>query len=75
MSTHEHPPWRVRRLHAYEIEFACPTSHETPSLSAADREQQLAEARHQSIRARLLDARLQRIIAAAANGWVVERLR
>jgi hypothetical protein len=73
MSTHEHPPWRVARLHAYEIEFACPTSHETPAASAHDH--QLAEARHQSIRARLLDARLQRIIAAAANGWVVERFR
>jgi hypothetical protein len=73
MSTHEHPPWRVQRLHAYEIEFACPTSHETSSSSAHDH--QLADARHQSIRARLLDPRLQRIIAAAANGWVVERLR
>jgi hypothetical protein len=70
MSTHEHPPWRARRLHAYEIEFACPTS---PSSSA--HAQQLADERHQSIRARLLDPRLQRIIAAAANGWVVERLR
>jgi hypothetical protein len=69
MSTHEHPPWRVQRLHAYEIEFACPTSHETAH------EHQLAQARHQSIRARFLDPRLQRIITAAANGWVVERLR
>ena len=28
-----------------------------------------------SIRSRLLDPRLQRIVTAAANGWVVERLR
>jgi hypothetical protein len=79
MSTHEHPPWRVRHLHAYEIEFACPTtspSPEPPSKSApTSLGDPLADERHQSIRARLLDPRLQRIIAAAANGWVVERLR
>jgi hypothetical protein len=59
---------RGRRSYAYEIEFASP-SWEEPSLGEGFDERQKA------IRARLLDPRLQRIIAAAANGWVVERLR
>jgi hypothetical protein len=69
MSTHDHPPRPARRPYAHEIEFASPALHQPGSLGA------LLDERERSIRARLLDPRLQRIIAAAANGWVVERLR
>jgi hypothetical protein len=65
MSNHEQPPQRAARPH--EIEFASPSWGPTGDP--------LVDERRESIRARLLDPRLQRIIAAAANGWVVERLR
>jgi hypothetical protein len=79
MSTHEHPPKRVRRSYSYEIEFAFPAWDDPGACGPASPEARsiddLFDARQKAIRERLLDPRLQRIIAAAANGWVVERLR
>jgi hypothetical protein len=69
MSTHQNPPGPVRRRHQHlhEIEFF---EHFTTS-----RRDVLDTQRGNCIRAQLMDPRLQRIVAAAANGWVVERLR
>jgi hypothetical protein len=67
MSTHERPPssQRVRRQYLHEIEFF--------GNITTSRSHHVDMQRESCIRARLLDPRLQRVIAAAANGWVVER--
>lgn len=69
MSKFERPSEQVRprRQYLHEIEF-----FDNVTVSRFD----MGESHHEKcIRARLLDPRLQRIVAAAANGWVVERLR
>jgi hypothetical protein len=78
MSRHDYPPQqgRPRRPYLYEIEFALGSSSRREEVFAqgpGSRCDLLDDQLSNSIRARLLDPRLQRIVAAAANGWVVER--
>ena len=67
MSTKQHPPGPVRQAFLHEIEF-----YELQSTTLRD---VFDVQREMLVRARLLDPRLQRIISAAAKGWVIERLR